>query len=89
MNILETYYTYAKLSQAAYIDLSSKGQNFTVDDIIALAVGQERVPRALVSQLFGKDATDPDYHTNKWGQTRFSLLQSNILSRSWQWHSLN
>lgn len=63
MNILETYYTYAKLSQAAYIDLSSKGQNFTVDDIIALAVGQERVPRALVSQLFGKDATDPDYWT--------------------------
>jgi len=47
MNILETYYTYAKLSQAAYIDLSSKGQNPSVTDIVSLAKSQERVPEVL------------------------------------------
>jgi len=63
MNILETYYTYAQLSQAAYIDLSSKGQHPSADDIVALAVSQERVPRALANSLFGKDTTDTNYWT--------------------------
>ena len=63
MNILEKYYTYAKLAQAAYVDLSSKGQRPSVSDIVSLASIQDRVPEALAKDIFGVGATDSNYWT--------------------------
>ncbi|MES9856999.1 MAG: hypothetical protein ABW166_10390 [Sedimenticola sp.] len=60
MNILETYYTYAKLSQAAYIDLSpsllSVGDDPKNPDIIvntATSPYQSRMPESIGQQFFG------------------------------------
>jgi VCBS repeat-containing protein len=57
MNILETYYTYAKLSQAAYIDLSpakiGTDNPFDSTKIVDAASSQERVPQYLAENIFG------------------------------------
>lgn len=81
MNILETYYTYAKLSQAAYIDLSpaklgiNSPLNATI--ITQAAKNQERVSLALAENIFGVGAANtnpsdtwtmlsPYYKTGSW-----------------------
>jgi len=57
MNILEIYYTYAKLSQAAYIDLSpakiGTDNPFGITRIAQAAADQERVPEFLAKDIFG------------------------------------
>jgi len=64
MNILETYYTYAKLSQVAYIDLSNVTNPLNPQTIVDTAIlkEQERVTEALAKDIFsispGADATD-------------------------------
>ncbi|MES9879788.1 MAG: calcium-binding protein, partial [Sedimenticola sp.] len=71
MNILDTYYTYAKLAQAAYIDLSPSmleaGQSYkNVDDIVKAGTSdkQKRMPEFLGQQLFGSGKTPtPDHWT--------------------------
>ncbi len=71
MNILETYYTYAKLAQAAYIDLSqgelSVGDDPKDQDVIVDAGSskdQQRMPEYLGKQLFGAGLNStPDYWT--------------------------
>ncbi|MES9857005.1 MAG: hypothetical protein ABW166_10420 [Sedimenticola sp.] len=70
MNILETYYTFSKLSQAAYIDLSLgvlKGalpdDPFTIVDA-GSSKDQKRMPKDLGEQLFGAvDNPSPDHWT--------------------------
>jgi hypothetical protein len=59
MNILETYYTYAKLSQVAYIDLSGFGSNPDWSIIATAAKNQNRVPEALAQDIF--NVANPDY----------------------------
>ncbi|MBK9160742.1 MAG: hypothetical protein IPM27_04145 [Nitrosomonadales bacterium] len=63
MNILETYYTYAKLSQAAYIDLSAEkinnGNPFDIGTIVKAAISQERVPEFLAKDIFGVTNPNP------------------------------
>ncbi|MDD2893429.1 MAG: lipase family protein [Halothiobacillaceae bacterium] len=81
MNILETYYTYAKLSQAAYIDLSPAmiGASNPLDgtEIANAAKKQERVPFALAQNIFGVGPSNtnpadtwtmlsPYYKTGSW-----------------------
>lgn len=67
MNTLETYYTYAKLSQAAYIDLSpleiGSKNPFNNDDIAQAAKDQERVPLTLAQNIFSNNASNPDRWT--------------------------
>lgn len=65
MNILETYYTYAKLSQAAYIDLSAVANPLDKQAIVIAAASpdQKRVTEALAKDIFGVDATGTDYWT--------------------------
>jgi len=55
MNILETYYTYAKLSQAAYIDLSGVAAPLNSVEIVnaASSNAQQRVPLELAKNVFG------------------------------------
>ena len=63
MNILETYYTYAKLSQAAYIDLSSVANPLSSVEIVKAASSdaQQRVPEFLAKNIFGVgDNTNPN-----------------------------
>ncbi|MES9858353.1 MAG: hypothetical protein ABW166_17395 [Sedimenticola sp.] len=71
MNILETYYIYAKLSQAAYIDLSpsllSVGDDPKNPDIIVNAATspyQSRMPESIGQQFFGSgQSPSPDHWT--------------------------
>lgn len=67
MNTLETYYTYAKLSQAAYIDLSPLAigdkNPFSNDDIAQAAKDQQRAPLALAQNIFSNNASDPERWT--------------------------
>lgn len=64
MNVLETYYTYAKLSQAAYIDLSPSmigtDNPFSNVRIAKAADDQERVPKTLAENIFGVGASNTD-----------------------------
>lgn len=62
MNILEIFYTYAKLSQVAYIDLSQvlnpKDPQSIVD--AAISAEQERVPEILANNIFGIGSNNID-----------------------------
>ena len=67
MNTLETYYAYAKLSQAAYIDLSPSMigtlSPFDNAEIANAARAQERVPLALANNIFGVGVSGTDTWT--------------------------
>lgn len=67
MNILETYYTFAKLSQAAYIDLSPAKINGADPKnnatIAQAAADQDRVPLSLAENIFGAKSTTADTWT--------------------------
>ncbi|MBK9160187.1 MAG: hypothetical protein IPM27_01205 [Nitrosomonadales bacterium] len=67
MNTLETYYTYAKLSQAAYIDLSNVANPTNKQAIVnaAYSDAQQRVPRYLAENIFGVGATNTNPATTK------------------------
>jgi hypothetical protein len=64
MSVVESYYTYAKLAGAAYVDLSNIA-NPTNPQVAADAlVDQKRMSRALGEQMFGAGAnTTPDHWT--------------------------